>query len=145
MAPATTVLVVDDEPQIRSLVMRVLSREGYTTFEAGDGAQALGILESRSAVDLVLTDIVMPGMDGIQLVGRVASHFPATGVIYMSGKCEIDAVRTDIEKHGFGFIRKPFRIETLSRTVREFPMSRLHRRKPDSLAQPKSVPQGKTA
>lgn len=145
MAPATSILVVDDEPQIRSLVTRILAREGYTIFEASDGAEALGVLESQRAVDLVVTDIVMPGMDGIQLAGRVASGFPATGLIYMSGKCDIDVVRTDIERHGFGFIRKPFRIESLSRAVREFLTARLHRREPAPGAHTRPAVRGKTA
>jgi two-component system cell cycle sensor histidine kinase/response regulator CckA len=116
-----TILVVDDEPHIRSLLKSILERERYRVLEAANGRQALGICdEYGEAIDLLLTDIVMPELDGIQLAERVSSKHPHMRVLYMSGKCEIEAVQRDIVEKGFGFVRKPFAIDSLVQKIREF-------------------------
>ena len=85
-APGQLVLVVDDEPSVRDLVCRVLHGEGYRTIEAAHGGEALELLESGSeAVDLVVTDVVMPGMDGRELGRRLAQLKPSLPVLYISG------------------------------------------------------------
>jgi two-component system, cell cycle sensor histidine kinase and response regulator CckA len=113
-----TILVVDDEAQIRSLVKSVLAPRHHRILEASDGVEALGIVgQPKARIDLLLTDIVMPGMDGIELARRTASQSPEVRVIYMSGKCEADAVRLDMDTRGFGFVRKPFDIEELDAKV----------------------------
>ncbi len=113
-----TIRLVDDEPQIRTLVRSLLVRHGYHILEAGDGAEALAILDDNPArVDLLLTDIVMPGMDGIALADRVWARHPRTPVVYMSGKCEIDTVQRHVRERGFGFVRKPFQIDVLTRAI----------------------------
>jgi len=113
-----TILVVDDEPQIRSLVKSVLARRHHRILEASDGVEALGIVERpKVIIDLLLTDIVMPGMDGIELARRTASQSPNVRVIYMSAKCEAEAVRLDMDTRGFGFVRKPFDIDELDDQV----------------------------
>jgi two-component system, cell cycle sensor histidine kinase and response regulator CckA len=116
-----TILVVDDELHIRSLLRSILERERYQVLEAADGEQALGICRDRGAtIDLLLTDIVMPSLDGIQLAEQVSTSYPDMRVLYMSGKCEMDTVERHIREKGFGFIRKPFAIEVLVNTVRDF-------------------------
>ena len=111
-----TILVFDDEPQIRSLVKSVLSRRRHRIIEASDGVEALAIAGRPGVkVDLLLTDIVMPRMDGTELARQVSAR-----VIYMSGKCEADAVRRDIDSRGFGFVRKPFDIGELDLKVNQF-------------------------
>jgi DNA-binding NtrC family response regulator len=116
-----TILVVDDEPRIRSLVKTILSRRHHRILEACDGVEALGIVgRPEVRIDLLLTDIVMPGMDGIELARRTASQSPKVRVIYMSGKCEADAVRLDMDTRGFGFVRKPFDIDELEIKVSQF-------------------------
>jgi DNA-binding NtrC family response regulator len=115
-----TILVVDDEPQIRSLVKSVLSRRHHRILEASDGVEALGIVERpKVRIDLLLTDIVMPRMDGIELARLAASQSPKMHVLYMSGKCEADDVRRDMDRRGFSFVRKPFDIEELDVKVNE--------------------------
>ena len=115
-----TILVVDDEPQIRSLVKTVLSRRRHRILEASDGVEALGIVgRPKVRIDLLLTDIVMPGMDGVELARRTASQSPTVQVLYMSGKCEADAVRLDMDERGFGFVRKPFDIGELDAKVNQ--------------------------
>ena len=113
--------MVDDEPQIRSLVRSVLSRRRHRILEASDGVEAMAIAGRPGVkIDLLLTDIVMPRMDGIQLARQVSSQSPDWRVIYMSGKCEADAVRRDIGSKGFGFVRKPFDIGELDLKVNQF-------------------------
>ncbi len=115
-----TILVVDDEPQIRSLVKSVLSPRRHRILEASDGVEALGIVgRPKVRIDLLLTDIVMPRMDGIELARLTASQSPKVRVLYMSGKCEAEAVRRDMERRGFSFVRKPFDIGELAVKVNQ--------------------------
>jgi two-component system, cell cycle sensor histidine kinase and response regulator CckA len=117
---ARTILVVDDESHIRALLRSVLERERYRVLEAGDGQQALGICtEPDTAIDLLLTDIVMPNLDGIQLVEKVLQVRPQVRVLYMSGKCDVEVVQRHMREKGCGFLRKPFAIDVLVRSVRE--------------------------
>ena len=116
-----TILVVDDEPRIRSLVKSVLGRRRHRILEASDGVEAVAVFERKGVkIDLILTDIVMPRMDGIELAERASSQAPKVRVIYMSGKCEAEAVRRDVDAKGFGFVRKPFDIGELDRKVNQF-------------------------
>jgi DNA-binding NtrC family response regulator len=116
-----TILVVDDEPHIRSLLKSILERERYQVLEAEDGQQALGICDEQGPkIDLLLTDIVMPNVDGIQLAERVSSAHPHMRVLYMSGKCEMEVVERNIVEKGFGFIRKPFAIDALVQKILQF-------------------------
>jgi CheY-like chemotaxis protein len=82
---AATILVVDDLDMIRRMVTRMLTLAGYQVIEAADGTEALALLRSREAsVDLVLTDVLMPGMNGTELATRVLQEFAATRVVLMS-------------------------------------------------------------
>lgn len=118
-----TILVVDDEPQVRKLMKSALTRRHYRVLEAGDGVEALDVWQRLDTQpDLLLTDVVMPRMDGIELAGRLWASSPRLAVLYMSARCDADALEHDILKRGFGFLGKPFRIETLVQKVAE----RLH-------------------
>ncbi len=133
MLPAR-VLLVDDEPQIRSLLRSLLSRQGYEVTEAADGVEALSLCEQGSSFDLLLTDVIMPRMDGVQLSEKVAALLPAIRVLFMSGRCEVEKVATQVTQFGFGFIKKPFQIEEVSACIRlqlrEGRMPRPSRRRP---------------
>lgn len=114
-----TVLVVDDELHVRSLIKSVLERQGYHVLEAQDGQEALGICKRLGpTIDLLLTDIVMPVMDGIQLSERASSILPELPILYMSGQCEMEVVLHNIENKGFDFLRKPFAIDVLAKKIR---------------------------
>lgn len=115
------VLLVEDEAQVRELLVRVLQQHGYTVFEAADGEQARQLVASDGlAIDLLLTDVVMPGgLSGIQLAAELTAMRPGLRTIYMSGYAESrDGMEATIGE-GAQFLAKPFRPETLVRKVRE--------------------------
>jgi CheY-like chemotaxis protein len=101
------VLVVDDEPSVRDLVCRTLRAEGYRTLEAAQGAEALEVVD-RSPVDLVVTDVVMPGMDGRELGRRLAQSRPTLPVLYMSAYDVNDIFRRGSPSSSAPFLQKPF-------------------------------------
>jgi DNA-binding NtrC family response regulator len=138
------VLVVDDEPHIRSLVKSILQREQYDVLEASNGQEALDLCAAQgAAIELLLTDIVMPVLDGIQLAEQVATAHPSIRVLYMSGKCDIEAVQRHIEERGFGFIRKPFALDVLVRTIRALLETEIHRKAPSHEVPPAASSAGR--
>lgn len=108
------VLVVDDECSVRSLVRTILEHGGYEVSEAGDAAEALDILRSRSP-EVLLTDIVMPGMSGLSLAAHAHQLHPAMPVIFMSGFASQYADELD----GSVCLRKPFTANQLLVAVAE--------------------------
>lgn len=106
-----TVLVVDDEPGIRRFVRAALVRQGYRVMEAEDGLAAYDLLHRLSgAVDAVVTDVKMPGMDGIALGEKVNAEFPDVTVIYMSGFiAELPKKEIPLRR----FLQKPFGAQVL--------------------------------
>ena len=115
-----TILLVEDEPQVAELVMRALRNGGYTVLTASRGAEALDILRtSTSHIDLLLTDIIMPGMNGRELADRVRQLRPDIRVLYMSGYSDDAILRHGVEAATMQFLAKPFSIKTLTTKVRE--------------------------
>jgi len=114
-----TLLLVDDEPSIRRLARKVLDRQGYTVLEAGDGVEAIEVLERHDGpVDLVISDVVMPRMGGGELASRLASARPELPVLLISGYAEDPNVRQSIADSGSAFLEKPFTPNALARKVR---------------------------
>lgn len=114
-ARGETVLVVEDEDLVRLTTVRILTREGYSVVQARDAAEASTMLESAS-VDLVLTDVVMPGVTGEQLAGQVRERSPDLPVLLMSGY--LDPTTGHDERREHDIVRKPFSASTLLRAVR---------------------------
>ncbi|HUF52024.1 MAG TPA: response regulator [Longimicrobiales bacterium] len=108
-----TILVVEDEDSVRALVVRVLRREGYAVLEAANGADAMCILDAGTAIDLLLTDMVMPGMSGVALAQEALRLRPDLTVIYMSGYTEDEVFRRGLERGDDAFLQKPFAATTL--------------------------------
>lgn len=105
----STVLVVDDERMVRALVRRMLEPELCRVVEAENGESALRLIEGgQPAIDVVLTDLVMPGIDGADILTVLARHRPDLPVICMSGFASVAATRLTVP-----FIPKPFTIESL--------------------------------
>jgi CheY-like chemotaxis protein len=110
--PRTTILLVDDDTTVRSLVRRILEDAGYTVIEAASGGVALPVLEDTSAhVDLMITDIVMPGMSGAELAVRAGALRPGLPVLLISGFAD------GAEVAGAAFLAKPFSPAELKRVV----------------------------
>jgi signal transduction histidine kinase len=117
---AETVLVVEDEAAVRRMAARVLAAQGYTILEAEHGAQALELLaRSSRPVDLVLTDVVMPVLNGRALGEQLAADRPELRVLFMSGYTDDDVIRRGLLRPGSPFIQKPFLPAFLARKVRE--------------------------
>ncbi len=121
LAPAmpATILLVDDEVNIRLLVREVLALSGYRVLEAGSGDEALRLSDSHPGpIDVLLTDVVMPGINGHELALRSALARPEMKVLYMSGYTA-DALPAEVLEAGHAFIRKPFGLDALTRKLRE--------------------------
>ncbi len=120
-APGTeTVLVVEDEPEVRRLVERLLRGKGYRVLAAGSPADAVALAKSHDAeIDLLLTDVIMPGMNGRDLARLLAPARPAMRVLYMSGYADAAMNQHGILPTGTAFVSKPFTPEALARKVRE--------------------------
>jgi two-component system NtrC family sensor kinase len=118
-AGSATVLLVEDESAVRTLVRTVLTRGGYQVLEAADGEAALALARSHDgAIDLLLTDIVMPKMNGRDLASAVGDVRPGTRILFMSGY-ESAADEEDDTASAGAFIQKPFVAEALARKVRQ--------------------------
>ena len=116
-----TILVVEDEPALRELVLEILQQYGYHTIEAASGVQALRIwADHKEEIDLVLTDVMMPeGVSGRDLTDRILAENPKMKLIYTSGY-PMDVLGRDFsEKTTMRFLQKPYHPQTLAKTVRD--------------------------
>jgi signal transduction histidine kinase/CheY-like chemotaxis protein len=115
-----SVLLVEDDQQVRSLAAGLLERYGYRVLAAESGHAALSLLEGHTGpLDLLLTDVVMPGMNGRQLYEAVSGIYPQVRVIYMSGYTDDVIADHGILDTGVHFIEKPFSVKTLAAKIRE--------------------------
>jgi two-component system, cell cycle sensor histidine kinase and response regulator CckA len=114
-----TILLVEDEDVVRELARRVLERQGYTVLTCANGGEAVALADSDDRrIDLLLTDVVMPGLRGYEVARRVAASRPEIKILYMSGYAE-DALVGRAQINGTALIEKPFAIDALTRRVRE--------------------------
>ncbi len=115
-----TILLVEDEEAVRGLTSRILEKQGYRVIPAQHGREAMDIATKEEGhIDLVLTDIVMPGMNGRGLVERLAGIRPRIKSLYMSGYTDDDIVRRGFIEPSKSFLQKPFTSEALLQTVRK--------------------------
>ncbi|MDH7500501.1 MAG: response regulator, partial [candidate division NC10 bacterium] len=110
------ILVVDDEFHLRDSIRIVLEKEGYEVASANNGEEALQQMEVHP-VQVVISDIKMPGMDGIQLLQGIKSKYPGTEVIMLTGYPTIEAAVRAIKLGAYDYVTKPFRINTLTLTL----------------------------
>src|SRR5262245_53635983 len=113
-----TILVVDDEPSIRSLLNRFLSKSGYTVLESADGRDALEQLR-QSNVDLIISDIVMPERDGLEILRSLRKDFARLKVIVMSGAFDGRFLRTAEMLGAHATLQKPLKINLVLDTIRQ--------------------------
>jgi PAS domain S-box-containing protein len=115
-----TVLLVEDEESVRQLVRETLEAKGYKVLEADQGDAALRIASThQGAIDMLITDVVMPGMSGRELARQLSTSHPQTKVLYLSGYTEDAIVHQGVLDPGTAFLQKPFTLQALSRKVRE--------------------------
>ncbi len=114
-----TILLADDEPAIRNVVRSILEAQGFQVLPAADGKRALEIAgRFQGNIDLLLTDVVMPAMDGVQLAKRFTAVRPSTPVIFMSGYADDTVIRHGVLEAGHEFLPKPCSATTLLNKVR---------------------------
>jgi PAS domain S-box-containing protein len=114
-----TVLVVEDEDGLRELAKRLLLRQGHTVLVAANADEALRLFEANQSIDVLLTDVVMPGASGPELTRQLIEQRPALKVIYMSGYTEDAIVHHGVLKPGIAFLNKPFTSQTLGEKIRD--------------------------
>ncbi len=112
------ILVVDDEPVALKNLCHVLTKEGYQVTSAKSGKQALACLEKQE-FGLVLTDLQMPQVDGMQVLTRVKSMYPKTEVIMITGFSNVDSAVESLKAGAYHYIAKPFKLEQVRKVVRE--------------------------
>jgi PAS domain S-box-containing protein len=115
-----TILVVEDEEEVRKLAVGILQKQGYRILEASNGGDAFLICEqAKEPVHLLMTDVVMPGLNGPELARRLGSFHPEMKVLFMSGYTDNAIFQQGVLDHGMFFLQKPFSVEGLARKVRE--------------------------
>lgn len=117
---ATTILLVDDDDAVRRIARKTLERDGHGILEARSASEALAVARTHDGpIHLLLTDVMMPGMSGNQLVRHFWEERPGTPVLCLSGYAEADMVRYGVLEAGLAFMEKPFQPVALSEKVRE--------------------------
>jgi DNA-binding NtrC family response regulator len=115
-----TILLVEDEDAVRSIVSMVLQQAGYTVLEASGGHAALEQAAAHAQrIHLLITDVVMPGMGGHELVQRLLEVRPGLKVLYLSGHTDDALIRRGVMEADVAFLQKPFKISALTSKVRE--------------------------
>lgn len=127
-----TILIVEDEPGVREMMSSMLAMSGYKVHSCSGGQEAVALLETRDCkIDLLITDVIMPGMSGVELAIRASRVSPHLRVVYMSGYTDDVLARGGVLTEGALLLQKPFRIEVLKRIVRT---ALSVERKPESIA-----------
>ena len=119
--PSKTILLVEDDPILRRLVRRVLQTLDYQLLEAPNGAEAVKLAsEQETPIDLMVTDIMMPAMDGFELAEQFSPLHPETRVLFLTGYADDSAfVRRGLRKSGYSYLLKPFTQDALTRRIKE--------------------------
>src|SRR5580658_11128245 len=112
------VLVVDDEPEVRKLVAAMLTRSGYRVVSADTGENAIRLFRNNPDTDLLLTDVVAPGMSGPMIADQIAALKPDIKVLFMSGYDGTQVVRRYVVEKGYSLLTKPFSMEQLESKVK---------------------------
>ncbi len=120
LAPGETarVLVVDDEPRLRQLVVRIMAREGFECRDAADGAAALDVLDEWPA-PLVLSDLRMPGMGGVELLQALRERHPGTAVVMITAVADVEVAVQCLALGAMDYLTKPFHLEEVRARVRQ--------------------------
>ncbi|MFA5112312.1 MAG: response regulator, partial [Desulfobaccales bacterium] len=115
-----TILVVEDEDMVRQFTVKILDRLGYLVLGASNGEEALQLAEGHEGrIDLLMTDVVMPGMNGRQLADELTRIRPGTAVLFTSGYTESIIVNQGVVEKSLNFIGKPYSPQAIAKKIRE--------------------------
>jgi two-component system cell cycle sensor histidine kinase/response regulator CckA len=117
LEPIGTILLVDDDKDLREFLYQHLLHCGHAVLQAGSGLEALDRFRRNPEIDLVVSDIVMPGMSGDQLAHKLVEHRPALPVVFMSGNAPNHIESMVLLEEGRNFLRKPFSLESLEKLI----------------------------
>ena len=117
-ATGETVLVIEDEPVVRGVILEMLAEQGYRTLEAVDGPSGLKILRSNERIDLLVTDIGLPGMNGRQVADQARETRPGLKILFITGYAESVAISDGFLQPGMEMITKPFDLDHLAQRIR---------------------------
>jgi PAS domain S-box-containing protein len=116
---SATILVVEDDPLVRTMARRSLTEAGFDVLEAADGRQALALISRYGQIDAVLTDLAMPELGGRELAERLTGVRPGLPVVFMSGYTDDDLTRRGLLEAGTPYLEKPFSPEAITRIMRD--------------------------
>ena len=120
MTEKARILVVDDEANMRLILSGILRREGYEVSTAGDGREALSVLEQiGGAIHVVITDLRMPGMDGMTLLGEIVARYPGRPIVMITAHGTVDTAVEAMKVGAFDFVTKPFDADELRAVIRK--------------------------
>ncbi|MFQ5975699.1 MAG: sigma-54-dependent transcriptional regulator [Candidatus Hydrothermarchaeales archaeon] len=114
------ILVVDDDVQIQNDILDILSEEDYEVLTAGSGEEALKIMEREGAFELIITDLMMPGMDGLELLKKIKEIEPSSMVIILTGHASMEKAIEAMRYGARDFIIKPFKVKEFSETIKGY-------------------------
>ena len=114
-----TILVVDDEAEIRKLVGAMVSQFGYSALTADSGEHALTLYKNNAPIELLITDVVAPGMSGPMLADRLTELQPDLKVLYISGYDNTHVVQKYVVEKGHALLTKPFTVEEMKKKIRD--------------------------
>ena len=115
-----TILLVEDDQHVRAVVKRMLDAAGYRVLPAGDGEAALALARDYpERIDLLLSDLIMPGLGGRETAERLRELHPETAILFMSGYTDDAVLRRGVLTGGAAFLEKPFGSDALNRRVRD--------------------------
>src|SRR5664279_3991282 len=117
-ASGETVLVIEDEPVVRAVILEMLAEQGYRTLEAVDGPSGLKILRSNARIDLLVTDVGLPGMNGRQVADQARETRPDLKILFVTGYAESVAISDGFLQPGMEMITKPFDLDHLAQRIR---------------------------
>jgi len=118
VAESPSCLIVDDEPRLRQILAQLLGREGFRCLEAENGLEALEVL-AREQVTLLLSDIQMPKMSGMELLGRVTSEYPDVAIVMITGNVDVHMAVDALSRGAMDYLLKPFQLDEVRARVRQ--------------------------
>jgi len=119
LSGTATILVVEDEAAVRTVMKRTLGRLGYSILEATDGEGGLAVLKTDAAIDLLITDVMMPGMNGHSFAEKAIAERPGLPIIFVSGYSPSSISELSSPASPHAFLQKPFRVSQLAEMVND--------------------------